>query len=184
MNVCWVISEEALDDQVLPEELKTIGEAWGSWRIWKSHKPDNCVCSSIPEAENLVGRLFHTITTLYISTAANQLLDKPPGVKLFGGTFHNSSISNKDDIITLNLASTKADIILMYGFNFSPLLNTDEEEYRKSREEYYFNVRELIKNNPDTQYVLIDYYNESAEWIGDLENLTFDVIDSVRNLLT
>ena len=66
MNISWVISEEALDDQVTPEELRTIAEAWGSWRIWKSYRPNNCICSNTSDAKNLIGRIFHTLCTLYI----------------------------------------------------------------------------------------------------------------------
>lgn len=110
-------------------------------------------------------------------------IGKPPGVKLFNGHFENDAVSNKDDIIALNLAVPKADIVLMYGFNFSPLLNTDNEADRVAREEYYYNVREIIKSFPLTQFVVVEYMHELATWARELDNVTFDTIDSVRNLL-
>jgi len=183
MKVCWVISEDIpagfLDLQV----IKDTAISWGSWKTWKEYKTDNCVCSDSSESHNLIQRAFHAVCTLYIMQEHYATVGRPAGVKLFNGQFNNSSISNKDDIVALNLAVPQSDIILLSGFNFSPLIETDNEKDRPAREEYYFNVRELIKANADTQFVLVDYTHELASWAWDLDNLTLDSIDSVKNLL-
>jgi len=183
MKVCWVISEDTPTGFLDPTVIKDTAESWGSWKVWKEYKLDNCICTSAGDAQNLIQRAFHAVSTLYIMQESYAKVGSPAGVKLFNGQFKNNSISNKDDIVALNLAVPQFDIVLLSGFNFSPLLETNDEKERPAREEYYFNVRELVKANASTQFVLVDYTHELASWAHDLNNLTLDTIDSVKQLL-
>jgi len=183
MNVCWVLSEDIPSDLIDPQIIKDSGESWGSWKIAKTYSPDNCICSKTTEASPLVQYGFQNTCRLYITQDSFKAIGNPPNVKLFGGHFKNTSISNKDDIIAMNLAVPKFDIVLLAGFDFSPLLNTDDKTSRVSREEYYFNVREIIKANDTTQFVLVDYKGELASWVSELDNFTLDTVESVKNLL-
>ena len=174
MKICWVISEEAQVDQQPQGELITIAEAWGSWRTYKEYKTTNCVCSDKSEASKLIKQNFQAISNLYVMQESFLALDCPTGVKVFGGKFGSDNISNKDDIVALNLAVPQYDLILLFGFDFQP--TTD-----RGRDEYYFNVKELIKSNPTTQFVLVDYAFEMDDW--ELDNLTEDTVESVMSLL-
>jgi len=178
MKVCWIISEDIPSGLIDPKDIKNTAVSWGSWKTWKEFRPDNCVCSDTNEAKNLIQRAFHAVCTLYIMQESYSVVGNPSGVKLFNGQFKNSSVGNKDDIVALNLAVPQSDIVLMTGFNFSPITETNP-----SQEEYYFNIRELIKANDTTQFVLVDYTHELASWTRDLDNLTLDTIGSVKNLL-
>lgn len=178
MKICWVISEDIPADLLDPKVIKDTTISWGSWKTWKEYKTDNCVCTDTDEAKNLIERAFHAVCTLYIMQESYAKVGNPVGVKLFNGQFKNDGVSNKDDIVTLNLAVPQFDIILMSGFNFSPIT-----EVNSSREEYYFNVRELMKANSTTQFVLVDYSHELASWVGELDNVTQDTIDNVTDLL-
>lgn len=181
MRVSWVLSEEISNDAVDPEIIKSVCPSWGSWKTWKTYRTDNCVCSHHDEASSLIKRAFHAVCTLYVPQDSYARLGNPLGVKLFEGTFSSKTISNKDDIVALNLATPDNDIVLMSGFNFRPLYSDQAE--RLAREEYYFNVRALINSRPATQFVLVEYEDELASWAKDLDNLTIDTIDSVKSLL-
>jgi len=174
MKVCWVISESVPGDQLHPGELKTIAEAWGSWQTHEAHKTENCICSNTSEASTLTKLGFQTSVNLYISEESYLEIGRPPKVKLFGGKFGSDGISNKDDIVALNLTVSQYDLILLLGFDFSP--TTDA-----GRDEYYFNVKEIIKANADTQFVLVDYAHDMDDW--ELANLTEDTVESVKSLL-
>jgi len=183
MKVCWVISEDVPAGLLDPKVIKDIATSWGSWKTWKEYRPENCICSSTTDAKNLISRAFHAVCTLYIMQESYVKAGNPIGVKIFNGQFKSTTVCNKDDIIALNIAVPQSDIVLMSGFNFSPILNTDDEVTRTAREEYYFNVRALIKLNAETQFVLVDYTHELASWARELNNVTLDTIDSVKNLL-
>ena len=179
MNVCWIISEDSADDLIDPADIKNTAPSWGSWRTWKSYKTDNCVCSDADDAAELTVHTFQKVCNFYVMQSIHSTIGKPPGVKLFGGEFNNDTISNKDDLIALNLAVPQSDIVLMLGFDFSPLLETDDQ----SREEYYYNVRELMKQNNTTQFVFVEYTHELASWLSELSNVTFDSNTNIQNLL-
>lgn len=183
MKICWVVSEETPSGFLDPQTLKSTAPTWGSWKNWKEYKLENCICSSTADAKNLITRAFHAVCNLYIMQASYIKLGSPIGVRLFNGTFKNDLIANKDDIITLNLVAGNNDIVLMSGFNFSPLLQTEHKIKLLSREEYYYNIRELMKTHFSTQFVLVDYVHELASWAKDLDNLSLDNIDNVKLLL-
>ena len=184
MKVCWVISEDIPKGFIDPKIIKDTAPAWGSWKTWKEYKIDNCVCTSTSEVKSLIGRAFHAVCNFYILQESYIKVGSPVGVKLFNGQFKGSHIANKDDLVTLNLVAAYNDIVLMSGFNFSPILNTDDGATQTARKEYYFNIRELMKTHNSTQFVLVDYVYELASWAKELDNLTMDTIDSVRSLLS
>ena len=183
MRVSWVLAEEIPNGLLDMEIVKSVSASWGSWKTWKEHKTDNCVCNDVNDAGSLIKRAFHAVCTLYVPQDNYARLGNPLGVKLFDGAFTNPKISNKDNIIALNLATPNNDIVLMSGFDFTPLYSDGDELERIAREEYYFNIRALIKAHSTTQFVLVDYDDELASWAQELENLTVDTIQSVKNLL-
>jgi len=183
MEVRWIISEAITSEQISPEIINNTGPSWGSWVTWHKYKTNNCICSDLESASRLVEQSFQNTVNLYISKDSFQNSKNPQGVHVFDGHFVNSSISNKDDIVALNIAVPAADIVLLLGFNFSPLLNTDDEALRESRAEYYFNVRTIIVENPETQFVLVEYEYELASWVIELSNVTQDTAANVKSLL-
>ena len=182
MKVCWILSEDIPSDLIDPKVIKDTGTSWGSWKIARKYTPDNCICSRNTEASPLVQHGFQNTCNLYIPQDSFKVVGSPANVRLFNGKFQNN-ISNSDDIIALNLAVPDSDIVLLAGFNFSPVLNTDDKAKQESKLEYYFNIRGIIKTNSQTQFVLVDYKHELASWTNELENLTQDTIGNVMSLL-
>jgi hypothetical protein len=178
MKISWILSEEIKADTLDMSVVREVAPAWGSWKVWQNYKIDNCVCTDIAEAKNLIGKAFHAVCNFYIMEDHYTEVGSPVGAKIYKGYFKNDNIHNKDDIVALNLAVPTSDIVLMSGFNFSPLTSDDTD-----REEYYYNVRELIKTHSNVQFVLVDYEYELASWTEELDNLTQDTIHSVKSLL-
>lgn len=182
MRICWVLGQEIQDEELDAAIISEVAPSWGSWSTWKKFKTDNCICTDTGEAQELIKRAFHAVCNLYIMQDSYIQVGSPQGVKLFNGKFQGEQVDNKDDIVALNLAAPNHDIVLMSGFNFSPI-KTKNKIAAFSREEYYFNIIELIKANSTVQFVLVDYTHELASWLEDLENLSFDTISSVESLL-
>lgn len=183
MRLCWVLSEEIQPGTLDMQIVRSVAPSWGSWKVWKNHKIDNCVCTSTSDARDLIKRAFHAVTNFYVMQDTFTKVGNPVGVKVFNGTFKSDNIDNKDNIVALNLAAPNNDLVLLSGFDFSPISPDATEVERLARDEYYFNVRELIKQHSGTQFVLIDHQGELAQWAKELDNLTLDTLASVESLL-
>jgi len=181
MKIAWIIGQEIKHDLNL-DLIDSIGPSWGSWKTWKKYKTDNCICTNREEATDLIQRAFHSMCNFYMMKDDFLQVGSPQGVKLFDGNFKNNTVTNKDDIVTLNLVAPDNEIILMSGFNFEPL-DKDDPLAMLIREEYYFNINELMKANTSVQFVLVDYPHKLATWANDLENLTIDTAQNVKTLL-
>lgn len=173
MKVCWVISESVPSDLEAPIDVAT---SWGSWKTRDAYNTENCICSNTSEASTLTKLGFQKSCNLYLMQESHIAIGKPAGVRLFNGRFGSDGISNKDDIVALNLAVPQYDLVLLLGFDFSP--TTDA-----GRDEYYFNVKEIIKTNADTQFVLVDYAHEIDSELIELANITQDTVETVTSLL-
>ena len=183
MKTCWVISEDASAGSVDPSALSNVTSTWSNVAQWREFQTDNVVCSDLKQAIQLIRKAFHAVTTLYVPRDNYTELGRPVGVRLYEGEFKDNAVANKDDIIMLNLASPDNDIVLMYGFDLSPVsqdLDALEQRFIKA---YRHNVATIIKSNPDVQYVLVDYTLELADNIKGLDNLTLDSLDAVLELL-
>ena len=78
-------------------------------------------------------------------------------------------------IYALHLANTSDDIILILGFD---LISIDPDN-----QHYYGHVLSVIKQNPDTQWVLVDHPKDLHKNFQDLPNLTCDSLGNVLQLL-
>jgi len=182
MKVTWVIGQEIKEHELDIAIVNEVSPSWGSWKTWHDYKTDNCICSNTTDANVLIKQAFHAVCNFYIPQESFVDVGSPQGVKLFDGEFKNATITNKDDIIVLNLVAPTNDIVLMSGFNLSPL-DTTNPLHLLIRDEYYHNINELIKLHNTVQFVLVDYKYKLADWGTALPNLSIDDITSVKNLL-
>jgi hypothetical protein len=183
MNVCWVLSQDIPEDFVKREVLTSIGPIWGPLSKWREYQSDNTICYDLKEADQMVKRAFHAVTHFYVPKDQYIDLGRPVGVRLFEGEFKDNAVANKEDIILMNLVSSTNDIVLMLGFDLTPVskdLDPVEQRFEKA---YRHNIKTIIKDNPNTQFVLVNYNKELAENLLDLDNLTQDTVESVVDLL-
>ena len=183
MKTCWVLSQDISSNAVDPTALSNVAETWSTVDHWREYQTDNVVCHDLKQAINLVRRAFHAVTTLYVPREHYNELGRPVGVKLYEGEFKDNAVDNKEDIIMMNLVSPANDIVLLYGFDLSPVDNNSDQLEQRFKKAYRHNVATIIQSNPDVQYVLVDYDLELADNIKGLDNLTLDSLDAVLELL-
>ena len=183
MKTCWVLAQDIGLGAVDPSVLSNVAETWGTADNWREYQTDNVVCHDLKQSINLVRRAFHAVTTLYVPREHYNELGRPVGIKLYEGEFKDNAVDNKEDIVMLNLVSSVNDIVLMYGFDLSPVDPTTDKLEQRFKKAYRHNVKTIIESNPNVQYVLVDYKHELADNIKGLENLTLDSLDAVLELL-
>jgi hypothetical protein len=179
MKISWVLSNSAsINPAINLERLKNVGPFWGGWRTWRSYTTDNVVCHTDSETRDLISRNFHTRCNLYIPASVYQAVDRPEGVKLYQGNFHET-VDNPDDIVSMHLSTSNSDIVLLVGFDLQPRdLGTDKLAIHKWHN-YKHYVLHLIKDNPTIQWVILDHPGEIEKMFKDLPNLLFDTVDNV-----
>jgi len=178
MKINWVLSNTVVIDPTINlDDLKNIGPLWGGWRTWRSYSTDNVVCHDISQAMKLVNNNFHTRCNLHLPAAAYQELGRPTGVKLYQGEF-NQLIDNPDDIVSMHLASTVGDIVLLLGFDLSDVSSTDKLQIHK-RHNYKNYFRQIINDSSNVQWVLLDQLPNIDPEFKKVSNLQFDTLNNV-----
>jgi len=182
MKVCWALSQETPTGLVAHDVLTSVAPVWGPLSKWREYQCDNTICYDLKEAKQMINRAFHAITHFYVPKSFYIDLGRPVGVRMFEGEFKDNAVSNKEDIILMNLVANH-DIVLMLGFDLSPVSNDLDLLEQRFEKAYRHNIKTIIKDNPNTQFVLVNYNKELAENLLGLDNLTQDTIDSVVDLL-
>lgn len=179
MRINWVVADSVATDPTLDiEKLKSIGPIWGGWRTWRSCSTDNVVCHKINDARPLIAKQFHTRCNLYVPQSSFADLDRPTKVNLYQGEFH-LDIDRPDEIVCMHLASTKSDIVLLLGFDFGEK-NFDDNKLAKHNWHVYKNyVRQVVVDNPDVQWVLLDNTKKIEKEFKKIPNLLFDALENV-----
>jgi hypothetical protein len=175
LNISWVVAEGyQFDPTVDVDTIKDIGPIWGSWSTWRGCSTDNVICNNKPKAIGLIDRKFNEGCNFYIPDSLYQELQNPAGVLRYGGSFQHD-MEHTDDIVALHLASTGTDIVLMLGFDLTQI--------DPKNPHYYGHVVSVIKQNPNTQWVVIDTSGDLDKNFQDLTNLTCDTLGNVLQLL-
>ena len=179
MRISWVLADATLVDATIDiNQLKNIGPFWGGWRTWRSYNTDNVVCHQATDARTLVHKNFHARCNMYLPSSVYQEINRPPGVKLYQGEFHQI-VDHPDDIVSMHLASANNDIVLLLGFDLTPR-NLDQDKMAKHQWHNYKNyVLTIVKNNPQVQWVLIDHSPEIEKEFKDIPNLMFDTLTNI-----
>lgn len=181
MNISWVLSESVvLDPTVDIDKLKQLGSFWGSWKTWRSCQTDNVICNDPAKVAELTKREFQKSCNLYIPNSVYQQLNRPPGVKLFEGSFIHE-VDHQEDIIAMHLASGLNDIILLLGFDLSEKEPTNDKLVEHRLQNYKELVKQAIINSGEVQWVLVDHESLIMKDLETLENLS---IDTMENVLT
>lgn len=172
MNVQWVVSDDyLLDPTVDLAALKDIGSFWGGWRTWRVCNTDNVICYDTKKARELVKNKFNTTCNLYIPESVYNDLNKPPRVRAFGSQFQHE-VQQADAIVSLFLAASSADLVLLLGFDL-----TGEDDHDRGY------IHQAMITYPDVQFVLIDHPQEPVPKIAQLDNVTRDSMTAVLHML-
>jgi hypothetical protein len=158
------------------QAIKDLAPIWGSWRTQRSYQSDNVVCWDPEQAEKLCRQGYAKICNLYIPDPVYKQLNRPAGVRVFGGGF-DFSVDSVDDIIATHLVASVADVILMVGFDLEAKTNPSA-----SRNNYIGILAQAIGAS-GKQWVVIDHHTDLAEPIQKLSNITRDLLPNVLQLL-
>lgn len=177
MNIAWVISESSITQKSLPtaETLKSIAPSWGGWKTWKQFRTDNSISLWRYETVELMRNAFHAVSHLYIPLEDFKFLGEPAGMSAFNGSFSDTDVPFKSDIVALNLAAQQADVVLLVGFNLGDNSSVDPALWKR----YVTDIEHVFKHHANTQFVLIGYPYSAPVF----DNVTVDTIDSVKSLL-
>jgi hypothetical protein len=146
MQVCWALSEDIGKGAIDPAKLKNVAPIWGPYNTWREYRTDNVICHDNKKAKDLIARAFHAIFNLYLPKTSYIELGRPVGVKLYEGDFKDPLINNKEDIVTLNLVSDNYDIVLMYGWDLSPVDETLDKVEQHKQKAYRHNIATIIES--------------------------------------
>ena len=179
MNISWVLSDSLiLDPTVDVIKLKEIGSFWGSWRTWRAYQTDNVLCHDLDKADELIKRAFHASCNFYLPNSIYTTLNSPKGVRLYEGDFIHD-VNHKEEIIALHLAATTSDIVLLLGFNFQEEETIADKLIEHRAHNYRSLTRQVIKDNPTVQWVVIDHPADFRKDLLEFENLTKDTLANV-----
>lgn len=182
MKISWVLADSVLlDPTTNTAKLKEIGSIWGSWLTWRSCQTDNVICHDMSKADELIKREFYKNCNFYIPASMFTSLGQPAGVLCYQGDFKHD-VPRQEEIVALHLAASTSDIVLLLGFDFAEFTKLEDrlEEHRATN--YRNLIKQVIKNNPKTQWVLIDHANTIATFYQELDNLTQDTMGAVLSM--
>lgn len=179
MKITWVLADTAeINPAIEIERLKSIGPLWGGWRTWRSYNTDNVVCHSEEDTRSLISKNFHLRCNMYLPEEVYQNVDRPTNVKLYQGKFHEL-VDHPDEIVSMHLASTSSNIVLLIGFDLAPR-NLDHDRLAKHKWHNYVQYfLHIIKANLDVQWVVLDHPSSIEKVLQGLPNLQFDNLDNV-----
>lgn len=184
MKISWVLGNlTEFSPEIKIETLKNIGPFWGSWKTWRSCLTDNVICHDLDRASALLARNFQQNCNFYIPNNIYSTLNRPDQVKLYNGDFVDLELDNKEDIVALHLAAAQSDIVLMAGFDLSPVEKTLDRLATHKSTNYKNLVKHAIMGNAQTQWVLLDHSVELDKDIKSLLNLTTDTLTNSAKLL-
>lgn len=183
MNISWVLADSATADPTLDiAELKRIGVFWGSWRTWRAFQTDNVICHDQYKANELITRNFQNNCNFYIPNSVYTSLGRPEGVQLYEGVFVHD-IDGQEEIVALHLAASRSDIVLLLGFDFTEPIKIEDRLLEHRAHHYRSLVKQVINDNIQTQWVLVDHPGELMENWNMLDNITCDKLSNVLTLM-
>jgi hypothetical protein len=179
MNINWVLANGYIPDPTINlDQLKSCGAFWGGWGTWRACGTDNVICHDPVKAQELIQRAFHAVCNFYIPNSIYVTLDRPTGVRLYEGEFVHDT-PNHEEIVALHLTAGISDLVLLLGFDLSEAkpLSDRLEQHRATN--YRNLIRQAMKDNAQTQWVLVDHDRPVGKDFEKLENLTQDTLENV-----
>jgi len=183
LNISWVLADSAVLDPTQDlEPLKQIGPFWGGWRTWRAYQTDNVICHDMAKADELLKRAFQAACNFYIPNSAYVALNRPMGVKVYEGDFVHDLV-RREEIVAMHLAASISDIVLLVGFDFAEQPKLSDRLQEHQVQHYRGLATQAIRDNADTQWVLVDHPGQPHPNMADLPNLTQDTLSGVFKLL-
>jgi hypothetical protein len=183
MKIGWALSEQIGKKVTDINTLKDVAPTWGSCSIYNDYSVDNIICNDIKQVERLIQHNVQNDVNFYMPQEDFSTLGNPPNIKTFQGSFDDTNINFKDDIVTLNIVTNMYDIILLLGFKFTKPKPKAEKLEQHKQLAYLHNIKTIIESNEDKQFVLVNYKGKLSKEFDDIENLSRDSLINVLELV-
>lgn len=156
-------------------KLRHVGMIWAAWNQWHQLFPHHTVCHDMTRAKELIAGGFHRRTELFIPETAFNALNKPKGVKMYGGEFLHE-ISRPEELIAMFLASATSDIVVLVGYDWTvPTPNDTLEAF--AVENRMRVIQDAIRGAPNVQWIVV---GESVpEQLKEFENVDHDTLENI-----
>ena len=177
MKISWVLANQLKDPLIDPEALQNVGSTWGGWPTWRAYQTDNVLADEKSVCTDLVNRNFQQQCNLYVPQRLYAELNRPDSVNLYNGEFA-TEFDNKEDIISMHLTATMFDVVLLLGFDLQQTESTDA--YTRHKHQNYLNAfAGAVKQNSETQWVLVDHSDRLPDNVQNLPNIACDSYSNV-----
>ena len=183
MKIGWALSEQIGKKVADIDVLKDTAPTWGSCSIYNNYTVDNIICNDIKQAERLIQHGTQNEVNFYMPQEDCSTLGNPANIKTFQGAFDDPNINFKDDIVAMNVVTSMYDIILLLGFKFTKPKAKAEQLDKHKQLAYLHNVKTIIKENEDKQFVLVNYKGKLSADFDSIENLSRDSLANVLELV-
>lgn len=181
-SICWALSDSvSLTPTIDSNDLKKIGPIWGSWRTWRAYQTDNVICHDQVKAAELIQRDFQSRCNFFLPESVHVSLDRPSGVKIYAGEFVHDVI-RQEEIVTLHLAATTSDIVIMLGWDLSKFEPVGDKLRNNQAQHHRNMIRQAFAIYDKVQWVIADHEGELDPEIAKLPNLVIDSLSGVLEL--
>ena len=183
MRVAWCVATSyQLDPSLDIDRIKAVGSMWGSWKTWRGCATDNVICHDKTKARELLDRAFQAVCNFYLPRINYEFLQRPLGVKLYEGDYQQQ-VDEIEDIIALHLAGSAADIVLLLGYDLTPLSAVEDRLAQHKMVNRHGLIRSTMADGLQTQWVVIDHPGDLDKAYQNIPNLTCDTMQNALQLL-
>ena len=185
MEIAWVLSSTYKNEGILTADvMKEHGPIWAPYSVWGQAGQDNVITDEFNVARQLMNTNFHTSCNLWFNDDFWVKLGRPTDISTYDWKV-SVEIPNKEEIIALQMASTRYDIICAVGFDLHGVDAYKPKSMEKHLRQNYVNyMTAIVKMADETQFVFIDPAGEDVHaGLTMKENFSTDTAENALELL-
>ena len=184
MEICWALTKTFEPTETLtPDVLKQAGPLWGPYEIWPKVWNDNVVTNDFDVARQLLSNQFDQHCNLWSNDDFYVKLQRPQGLNTYTWSV-SAEIENKEELLGLQLASTRYDIILCAGWDLHTTAIYKPSTIEKHLRQNYLNYLTAVVKAAPCQFVFVDPQGDDVHpGLTDLDNFSIDTAKNTLELL-
>lgn len=184
MNVCWALTKDFKPSDLLTADtLKEAGPVWGPYSVWSQVWHDNVITDDFDVARQLLRNNFNRHCNLWMNDNFYTKLNRPTGINTFEWQV-SVDIENTEELVGMQLASTRYDIILAVGWDLHSTAGYEPNTLEKHLRQNYLNYLTAIVKSAECQFVFIDPRGADVHpGLTQQDNFSVDTAENALELL-
>ena len=184
MEVAWALPQGYTPSEGLSaDSMKEIAPIWAPYDVWHQVWHDNVVSNDYNVVKNLLAHGFEKQCNLWTNDDFYVKLDRPDTVNTYTWSV-SVEIERKEELLALQLASTRYDIILCVGWDLHSTQGYEAGTIEKHLRQNYLNYLTAIVKQSETQIVFIDPEGEDQHpGLDEQDNFSVDTLENTLELL-